>query len=325
MRYLRYGLAALSGLALAVTLMSLLNTDAWFVRLLDFVREPMLYIALALAFLAVLALRKWRWPVVGGFVAVAAIELIRIWPYVPMASEQLALGDVPVKSQCFTALALNVKMENTQYDRVAKLIAQRDPDALLLMEPNAKWLGALEEVLARYPHRLNKPLDNKYGMAFASRVPVTSARMVSNTSANTPTLYATLSLANGAEVELVGLHPRPPLPGQDTETRDANIARAGAVTPDRLAEVLVMGDFNDVPWSRTTRKFVRKGGYSDPRIGRGTYPTFPATRTWIGWPLDQLMVKNGVSVDTFEVLDAVGSDHRPLAARLCVAAPDRAR
>lgn len=320
MKYLRCGLAGLSAMSLAATLVSLINTDKWFVRVLDFVREPVLCASLVLALLAVFTLRVWRWWVVGGFVLVAAIQLIRIWPYVPMASEQLALGKVREGSQCFTALALNVKMDNTEYDRVARLIAQQNPDVLLLMEPNAKWLTALDEVLSAYPRRLDKPLDNYYGMALASRVPVVSARMVANTSANTPTLYATLRLVNGASTEFVGLHPRPPIPGQSTKTRDENISRAGSVTPDRLAEVVVMGDFNDVPWSRTTRKFVRDGGYNDPRIGRGTYPTFPATRTWLGWPLDQLMVKNAVSVKSFEVLDDVGSDHRPVKATLCVAA-----
>ncbi len=142
--------------------------------------------------------------------------------------------------------------------------------------------------------------------------------MITNTSSDTPTLYATLRLANGSAFEFIGLHPRPPLPGESTKKRDANITRAGSITPDKLADVLVMGDFNDVPWSSTTTRFREDGDYRDPRAGRGTYATFPASMAFIGWPLDQIMVKNAVRVQSFEILENVGADHLPVKGRFCV-------
>jgi len=273
--------------------------------------------AIVLGLVASVALRRWRWPIAIGFLLAAAIHLIRIWPYVPIAAEQLALGQGRQDDSCFSALALNVKMDNFEYSRVADMIEVESPDVLLLMETNAAWTRALARALATYPYRLTRPLDNYYGMTFASRVPVVNARIVSNTSSNTPTLYATLKPPDGSQVEFIGLHPRPPIPGQSTRSRDENIARAGALTPDGLSDVFVMGDFNDVPWSRTTRGFARDGGYKDPRIGRGTYPTFPAGQTWLGWPLDQVMVKGALSVKSFSVLEKVGSDHRPVKIILC--------
>jgi endonuclease/exonuclease/phosphatase (EEP) superfamily protein YafD len=213
-------------------------------------------------------------------------------------------------------LALNVRQENVQYARVRELIAQRTPDLLLLMETNQAWMAELQPALSQFPFVISKPFDNTYGMVFASRIPVDSARMVANTASNTPTLYATLRPAAGHRIEFVGLHPRPPLPGQDTDARDKNIARAGAITPDGATEVLVMGD--DVPWSHTTHRFVREGRFIDPRVGRGTYPTFPASMPWLGWPLDQVFLKGGLSVASYDVLNTVGSDHLPVEATVCV-------
>ena len=92
---------------------------------------------------------------------------------------------------------------------------------------------------------------------------------------------------------------------------------AGVQTPDRLPEALVMGDFNDVPWSRTTTKFRAAGDWRDPRIGRGTYPTFPADWLLLGWPLDQIMIKGRLDLQSFEVLPDNGSDHRALLAHFC--------
>ena len=305
-------------LAVAAALVSLIETNLWFVRVLDFVREPVFYASLAAALLCLFTGKPWRRWLVSGFVLVAAIQFYRFGSYTPVAGSQIALAGKEPGGSCFEALSLNVEMDNTQYGRVAGLIARRKPDLLLLMETNDAWVNALEDELSAYPYRLTKPLDNYYGMVFASKIPVDRARMVANTSADTPTLYATLTPQGGRTIEFIGLHPRPPIPGQSTETRDANIARVGAKTPDHLNDVFVMGDFNDVPWSQTTSRFRREGGYLDPRIGRGTYPTFPANHTWLGWPLDQLLVKNAIHVESFEVLESVGADHRPVMARLCV-------
>ena len=118
--------------------------------------------------------------------------------------------------------------------------------------------------------------------------------------------------------EFIGLHPRPPLPGQDTAARDRSILLAGMDT--RLPDVLVMGDFNDVQWSNTTSQFREGGGYRDPRAGKGTFPTFPARYAPVGWPLDHAFAKNGVTIRDYQVLDYVGADHLPIMVKACVPA-----
>ena len=318
---------ALSLVMLAATLVSLVGTNRGLVRMLDFVREPMIYLAALLAVVALFVARPRRVLMVGINLLTIAVNLWRIWPYTLLAPAQVPLPDEVGGMSCAKVLAFNVLQSNDRYDETARLIDRVDPDILLLMETNGKWLAELQPQLGRYGYRLDRPLDNKYGMAFATRLDVERAAMVANTSADTPTLYATLQMADGVRFELIGLHPRPPLPGESTAKRDANIARAGAITPDRLGNVLAIGDFNDVPWSSTTQQFVHDGGYSDPRAGRGSFATFPADYALLGWPLDQLFVKNGVKVETLEIGPDVGSDHLPLIARVCAAAmtPEDAR
>ena len=99
---------------------------------------------------------------------------------------------------------------------------------------------------------------------------------------------------------------------------DANIARAGVKTPDALSNVLAIGDFNDLPWSRTTQKFAHEGKFSDPRAGCGGFATFPAEYALVGWPLDQIFVRDGVEVEELAIGDDVGSDPLPLSATVCV-------
>ena len=310
-----WALAGACAVLLTLTLVSLLPGNWWFVRLIDLIREPAMYLSLVLA-VAALLVGRWRGWLVGGFVVIAALQLMRIWPYVALAPTTLNMSQVE-GADCFTVLSLNVKMRNEQYGRVADMIAREQPDVLLLMEPDESWARALAPSLAAYDFRLSKPLDNAYGMIFASNLPVRAARMVTNTSADTPTLYASLDAGRGEPFDFIGLHPRPPVPGQDTRKRDANIARAGAKTLDGHADAVVMGDFNDVPWSRTTTAFRARGGWRDPRIGRGSFPTFPAGYIYAGWPLDQLMVKGLLKIASFDRLQNVGADHLPMFARVC--------
>ena len=309
--------AALAAIALFATLISLIPSDQWFIRVIDLVREPFAYVAILLAVLAALFVRQWRWLIAGAFLAVALVHAWRIWPYNPLAGNEVAFYKPKGNDRCFTALAVNVKVKNTDFQGVIDQIDAVDPDVLLLMETDQKWADALAPTLGRYRHTLSEIQPEAFGMIFASRLPVRSSQMLENTHRDTPTLYATIEIPGTSAFEFIGLHPKPPLPGWDTDERDSNIVDAGAKTPDDLPNALVMGDFNDVPWSRTTTAFREGGDWLDPRIGRGTYPTFPANLLVAGWPLDQVMYKGNMGLRGFEVMPDNGSDHRAMRARLC--------
>ena len=320
-KFLTWLLAIFAVLAVVATLVSLLPSDQWFVRTIDLVREPIIYAAFALALLSFLAAR-WRGLLVGAFMLVIAINLWRMWPYLPIAPEEIdtVVADATRSTssdQCFTALAVNVKVKNDQYDKVAAQITRASPDLLLLMETDEKWVAELQPVLSRYGYVLEHPQAEAFGMVFASRLPVAEARMVENTQRDTPTLYATVNTPTGQAVEFIGLHPKPPLPGWDTDERDASIVRAGTRSPQGNPNGVIMGDFNDVPWSRTTTRLREAGDWRDPRIGRGAFPTFPANRLWLGWPLDQIMVRGDVTVRGLAIMPDNSSDHRAVHAVLC--------
>jgi endonuclease/exonuclease/phosphatase (EEP) superfamily protein YafD len=318
LKYVGYALLAAAVLMLVAVLVSLSNTDAWYVRQVDLVREPMSYIAGVLLLLSLFVKFRWRWVTVALFALIIVINLWRIWPYTFLAGTQLAYDDGAQAgaATCFTAMSVNVKVENDRYAQIADQIERIDPDILFLMETDEEWAAQLEPVLAGYEHVDRHPQPNAFGLVFATRLRVIKTNIVENTHRDTPTLYATVQ-PGSRPVEFIGLHPKPPLPSWNTQMRDENIVKAGVQTPDRLPDAMVMGDFNDVPWSRTTTKFRDTGEWRDPRIGRGTYPTFPPSLVAIGWPLDQMMLKGDLELTEFEVLPDNGSDHRALYARVC--------
>ncbi|MEE4211805.1 MAG: endonuclease/exonuclease/phosphatase family protein [Parvularcula sp.] len=310
----------LAALLLLIALVSLLPSDAWFVRVADFVREPMAYAAAILMIIALFLASKLRGVTITMLSVAIVINVWMIWPYSALAGSELELGADKRsggEQQCFTAMSANVKIKNDNYAAMSEQIRLYDPDVLFLMETDDGWIDALEPIISAYPHAQAHPQSEAFGMVFATRLPLAKSRIVENTHRDTPTLYATLLPQGLPPVEFIGLHPKPPLPGWNTEERDRNIINAGSQTPDRLPNALVMGDFNDVPWSRTTTRFRTAGEWRDPRIGRGTYPTFPARLLAVGWPLDQIMLKGELQLHSFKILPNNGSDHRAVIATIC--------
>lgn len=319
-RFFTVTLIAIAALAFIATLISLVPSNYWLVRTVDLVREPLTYSAVLLGIVALVLNGRGRWVAVALFGFTALINTWRIWPYSGLAGEEIEriAANEADTAQCFTALSVNVKVKNTDYAQIAAQIEEVSPDLLLLMETDQTWLDELQGTLADYPFTLAQPQPRAFGMAFASRLPVADARMVENTYRDTPTLYATIDLPNGETFEFIGLHPKPPLPDWNTEERDESIVRAGTRTPTNDPDGLTMGDFNDVPWSRTTTRFREEGNWRDPRIGRGTFPTFPADLTLLGWPLDQIMLRGDLDLRDFTIMPGNGSDHRAVRATVCL-------
>ncbi|WP_439533936.1 endonuclease/exonuclease/phosphatase family protein [Polymorphobacter sp.] len=319
MRIIIIVIRILAGLLVLATGCSLIESNEWWMRIWDFPRLQLLC-----ALLMVMAVLVWidragrRW--LAPLCAVAAgWQMVRVFPYTPLAKTEMALVGDGHPGQCFTAMAFNVLESNRDYGRTLRLIERVDPDILVLMETDDRWAAALDGVLKGYPHVLSETHGNTYGMIFATRLAMRRGRIESIADEDTPSVDAVLE--GGVPFRVIALHPQPPVPGKDTEARDAEIAVAARRAARERLPVLALGDFNDVAWSHTSQLFKRIGGYLDPRVGRGVFPTFPAQVPWLGWPLDHLFVTPEFAVRSISVLENVGSDHLPISAEVCLGGP----
>ena len=159
-------------------------------------------------------------------------------------------------------------------------------------------------------------------MLFATRLDVDAANVVFLSSDDTPAVVARLRDPAGGDFTLIGLHPRPPMPGTDTTERDTQIINAARIGEADSIPALVIGDFNEAAWARTMTRFRKLGGFLDPRVGRGPLPSFHAKNVVVRSPIDQLYLTAGVSLASFERGMAFGSDHFPMHARFFVPAGD---
>lgn len=317
----RWGRTTLVVLAILLILVSVLPlwwTDRWWVRLWDFPRLQVAGLLLAVGVgLYFVRLGRWCWPLIGIVVATLAWQTTHFIAYFPPYPKQVQSVDNCGDGRSFSLLNANVLMTNRDHGALLRLVKQRQPDALLLLETDAIWADAIEPLRVIYPYRISEPLPNTYGMILLSRLPM-RGKVRHLLQPGVPSVEAQLILKDGSEVRLHALHPEPPLPGDDSGERDAELVMVGRQVRDEGKAAIVIGDLNDVAWSRTSKLFREVAGMGDPRVGRGLYPTFTAKYPLLRWPLDHLFVSPHLKLMSIDVLRDIGSDHFPVYFRLCL-------
>lgn len=327
----RTGLAALVAalllLAAAASALPLIETNLWWVRYLDFVRLQLGALLLILVVVLIAlggARRTWGLAaVVLGLLAVG-YHAYRLYPYSPLVPPMAVAVPDCAETDRLDVLVANVQKSNEQAERLLRMVEDRDPDVFVVLETDAWWDATLARMEDRFPYRVQHIPQGEeaaaFGMHLLSRRPLPASETVFYFGAETPTILADLEMPGGALVQIVAVHPRPPLYwSQPTTMRDAHLLTAALEARATDVPTVVAGDLNAVPWERTTRRAMRIGELLDPRVGRGIYPTYDVESWLMSWPLDQVLFQDSLGLAAWEVLPPFGSDHAPVFAGLCLA------
>ena len=322
MSVFRIILIALAGLIVLATALSLVRSDAWWVRMFDFPRMQLTVAALVVVALYVgsnLWLGDpswWEWGLFGALALAVGAQVTQMVPYTALYPAQTIRAN-PADAAPDRRLRLvvsNVLMENRDRDRWLEVVREADPDIIAAVETDAWWVETSRELADAYPHAVEVPQDDTYGMLLRSKLPLDRTEVRHLVEDTVPSLLLTVRLRSGEPVTVILLHPRPPRPDiqQDATLRDAELVLAGREAAEEHGPIVVAGDLNDVAWSHTTRLFQRLSGLLDPRIGRGTFSTFHAEHWWLRYPLDHVFHSDHFALVELRRLDPVGSDHFPM-------------
>ncbi len=275
----------------------------WFADLFAHFRVQYLVGLAVVALVFLLRRRRKQAAVYAGF-AVVNLALIT-----PLYFGRPAAPDSP--GPTYRALLLNVGTKLGDPARVAELIAQQDPDLLVLEEVSTWWMEQLDAALHGYPHRVVHPRSDNFGIAFLSKLPLADAQVLWLGGAGLPTVHARIASPDGA-FTVIATHPMPPGGAEVTRMRDAQLAALPAVVASVEGPVLLLGDLNTTPWSHAFHLLRRESRLRDSARGFGLQPTWPTTLWPLFIPLDHCLHSPGIHIVDRWIGDAVGSDHLPL-------------
>ncbi len=188
----------------------------------------------------------------------------------------------------------------------------------MVVETDHWWAKQLQPLMKSHPYTLKVPLENTYGMLLYSRFKLIDGEIKYLVEEDIPSVHAKIKLPSGDLIQFHGLHPTPPVPGENPRSteRDKEILIIANQAKASRIPVIVAGDLNDVAWSYTTELFSKVSGLLDPRKGRGFFNTFHAKYPILRFPLDHVFCSVDFTLLSIKRLPTFGSDHFPMFIKL---------
>ncbi len=312
---LRYVLSGLGYLLIAMSLVPLLRSNWWFVRIFDYPRSQKFWLN-ALILITYVVTVGWTATSDVIFIGAMSLNLMflfsKVWEYTKLAPVQMKVNTK--EGDRVRLLVANVYQDNRNVSLLRGMIDSCDPDLILLVETDAWWLNQMRELHDRYPNRVEVPKSNTYGMVLLSKLEIADYKVRYIVEDDIPSIQADMITNSRQTFRLYGLHPKPPVPqesGESTE-RDAEILIVARECRTCQTPVIVAGDLNDVAWSFTTSLFLKVSGLLDPRIGRGFFSTFHSKYRLMRWPLDHVFCSSHFYLHSLKRMGDIGSDHFPI-------------
>jgi endonuclease/exonuclease/phosphatase (EEP) superfamily protein YafD len=307
-------LAVLSIILIISVFLSFIKNDFWIFKILEYPRLQKLALVIPVTALWAFYLplnQVFYQIILGGLFISICYLCYKVWPYTRLAKKEMLRISHVKNGDELIIYSANVLQENEQYASVLQQIKSTDPDLVFLLETNGAWAQAMQELKNNYPYTLLAPLENTYGLLFYSRLELEDARVNFLVKNDIPSIEAKVKLHSGEKIQIWGLHPEPPVPGENlySTAKDKELMKVALKARNCELPCIVLGDLNDVAWSHTTELFRKTSELLDPRRGRGFYSTFSAHHWFIRFPLDYIFCSKEFGLIHMQRMPKNGSDH----------------
>jgi endonuclease/exonuclease/phosphatase (EEP) superfamily protein YafD len=237
------------------------------------------------------------------------------WHALPgFAASSGAVASQACAGPVFTVATVNVQFSNEGRDAFRAWLATQPADFLVIQEVTEAWATELEAQTA-YPYRHVLAREDPYGLALLSRWPMESVTLVDLAGDGLPSLAGIVD-AGGQRIRFLGLHTHWPITPALAAARDEALRGAAALASAADLPVVLLGDLNATPDSPAFSRLLDEAGLRDAMHGRGWRPTWLAELWPLALRIDHVLVSSGLCVEHAAVGPALGSDHRPVVARL---------
>jgi endonuclease/exonuclease/phosphatase (EEP) superfamily protein YafD len=244
----------------------------------------------------------------------AAALVLAGWHGMPIAQRALAEPPVACEGTAFTVVTANLRYVNAQPEPFLDWLASHPADLVVVQEVTDGWARTLAR-LPGYPHQYLRPRPDPYGIGVLSRWPLDSVAAVDLANDGLPSLSGVVRI-DGQPVRFLGLHTRWPVLPWLARSRDDALRRVAEIARTEDLPVVVLGDLNLSPDAPAFGRLLGDSGLRDVMHGPDWRPTWRASFWPLALRIDHVLVNDDLCVDHAEVGAPIGSDHRPVIARL---------
>lgn len=307
--------------------MPYVTLDYWWIRMFDFPHLQLTFLTslAVLVYFIKFDFKSWKdYLFVGVMTFCFLFQFSKIYPYTAFSDyEVLNSKNEDFNLSLFTS---NVLQKNTNHDSLISQIKKFKADILLFTETDKIWQNKIRGVIeSTYDNKVEVPKDNTYGMLMYSKYELLDTQVKYLVSDSIPSIHAKLRLPSNDIIQIYAIHPTPPMPQENpmSTDRDAEMMMIAIMALESEYPVIVVGDFNDVAWSETSKLFQNVSRLLDVRKGRGLFNTYNADSFLLRWPLDHIFISSDFKLKHIERCDDIGSDHFPLLTNLTYEPKDK--
>lgn len=305
-----------SSLLLLSSILPYINHSHWFFRVFEYGKIQLLFLQFITLIFSFVSLNEHS--VLSKILQILTIififlHLIALYKFTPFY-KAIQKKNCDKSSEKITAISANVYQKNNNYDKFNQLIAKYNPDLFLTIESDSKWNEALKHFDNDYKYSIKVPLDNTYGMHLFSKIKILEHKIHYFVADDLPCIEARMLSNDGYEFTFFGVHPPPPSPTEEENSKERDGELLSVAKRIKAIEdtSIIIGDFNNVAWAKSSLLFRKKSETLDGRMGRGFISTFHAKYWFLRFPIDLLFHTTDVFIDELKSLEYFGSDHFPI-------------
>lgn len=305
----------ISGMLIILSVLPFNKNQYWFFRVPEFIKLQILVgqIILLISALWVYNDSAWFWVITLIQSILTIYHIYILFRYTKFYKKHALVKNSGETLPTLKIISANVYQFNTNYEKFQTLIKEIKPDIFITIESNSQWEKANRRLEPDYPYTHKVSLENTYGMHMYSKLEFKKVATHFFVEDDIPSIEAHFN-SNGKDFVIFAVHPPPPSPTEETTSkeRDGDLMSIAKRMTEIKKPRMVIGDFNTVSWSNTSRLFKKVSGLIDARIGRGILASFHAKYWFIRIPLDLLFHSADIYVKDLKTLRNIGSDHFPV-------------
>jgi endonuclease/exonuclease/phosphatase (EEP) superfamily protein YafD len=228
------------------------------------------------------------------------------WASLFLPSPQPAAGSTKIR-----ILSANVLMANQRLDDFLQLVADVDPDVVVILEYTKRWDRRLSTFHEQFPYSATRPQNDGFGIGLFSKRPLHDVETLNVLEFfEAPAICCAIDV-EGQRCAVTALHAVSPLSAARFDLRNEQLRKLAArigVTGPRI----VVGDFNATTWSPFMADFLKATRLRDSRQGYGLQISWPQFCWPLSIPIDHALVSDEIHVHRRWVEYDIGSDHFPI-------------